>query len=154
MRRQKILNTYARYYQALIRASESPPGLPPRLQDAASSPRRGLAETLLSPIETASLEEPQWKPHLLRLAETDARLRLTTLKATLLTTASRQPIPVRVAQAGSALFDPFTGLPMLWNPEKGILYSVGKDRRDDDGDAGLDIAIRIPLSSRLPHSCN
>ncbi len=154
VRRQKTLNTYARYYQALIRASESPPGLPPRLQDAARSTRRGLADSLLAPLETASLEEPQWEPHLLRLAETDARLRLTTLKATLLATASRQPIPVWVAQAGSALFDPFTGLPMLWNPEKGILYSVGKNRRDDDGDASLDIAIPIPLSGRRPHACN
>ncbi|MBI2883624.1 MAG: hypothetical protein HYY11_06950 [Candidatus Methylomirabilis oxyfera] len=46
-------------------------------------------------------------------------------------------------------YDPFSGLPMLWNPETGQLYNVGKDEKDDSGDVTLDIAVQI-TTTHLP----
>ncbi|MEK7269123.1 MAG: hypothetical protein AAB093_06955, partial [Nitrospirota bacterium] len=54
-----------------------------------------------------------------------------------------QEIPTRLAEAGPSLYDPFTGIPMLWSPTQGKLYSVGKDRLDDGGDSTLDISVSI-----------
>lgn len=145
VRRQKTLNTYALYTHQLIAYSESPGGPPPKLQDAAAPPQRRFYEVLLSPIETAGLAEPQWQPIFQRVTEADARLRLVALQALLLGAPGHRPVPLRIAQAGSSLFDPFTGMPMLWHPASGRLYSVGADGRDDEADPGLDIAIPVAL---------
>ena len=39
----------------------------------------------------------------------------------------------RLAKAGQAYYDPFTGLPMLVNQRKGLIYSVGRDGKDQEG---------------------
>jgi hypothetical protein len=51
--------------------------------------------------------------------------------------------------AGAGEVDPFSGRPYLYNPDSGMLYSVGSDRRDDHGREqpaswhDSDIAVRI-----------
>jgi hypothetical protein len=54
---------------------------------------------------------------------------------------------MRLAKAGQAYYDPFTGLPMLVNQRTGVLYSVGRDGKDQEGDGVRDITVMIPLSS-------
>jgi hypothetical protein len=49
-----------------------------------------------------------------------------------------------LAKAGQAYYDPFTGLPMLVNSKKGVMYSVGRDGKDQDGDPNLDVVALIP----------
>jgi len=59
----------------------------------------------------------------------------------------------RNAQAGLGFYDPFSGLPMLWNPATGQLYSVGKDGKDDSGDVTLDIAVSTSLDMTTASQC-
>jgi hypothetical protein len=54
---------------------------------------------------------------------------------------------VRLAKAGQAYYDPFTGLPMLVNQRRGVIYSVGRDGKDQEGDNVRDVTAMIPLSS-------
>jgi hypothetical protein len=55
-------------------------------------------------------------------------------------------VPNRLAQVGSSYYDPFSGLPMLWSPTQEKIYSVGKDRYDDGGDASFDISVPAIVS--------
>ena len=50
----------------------------------------------------------------------------------------------RNAQAGLGFYDPFSGLPMLWNPATGQLYS---------GDVTLDIAVSTSLDMTTASQC-
>jgi hypothetical protein len=64
---------------------------------------------------------------------------------------------MRLAKAGQAYYDPFTGLPMLVNQRKGVIYSVGHDGKDQEGDALHDVTAMIPSfsafeSRRFPSS--
>jgi len=40
--------------------------------------------------------------------------------------------------------DLFTGKPILYSREKGILWSTGQDGKDDGGDAEKDFVIKLP----------
>ena len=53
----------------------------------------------------------------------------------------------RLAKAGQTYYDPFTGLPMLVNQRKGLIYSVGRDGKDQEGDRVYDIAVAVPSVS-------
>jgi len=86
-----------------------------------------------------------WDQQVGMVLDTDARLRLVGVSA-FLRGPSRRAIPARIAQAGSKYTDPFTELPMLLNPARGAIYSVGKNRRDDDGDPKLDVSIAWPFT--------
>lgn len=50
----------------------------------------------------------------------------------------------RLAKAGQAYYDPFTGFSMLVNQERRFLYSVGRDGRDQGGDPAQDVVVAIP----------
>ena len=59
-------------------------------------------------------------------------------------TAFDAAAPWRLAKAGQGLYDPFTGLPMLVNMKKGVLYSVGPDLKDNEAHERLDLVAQIP----------
>jgi hypothetical protein len=83
--------------------------------------------------------------------ELDAKLRLASLQAWIRRSPKEQDIPTRMAKAGQALYDPFTGFPMLVNARRGLIYSVGQDGKDHDGRPALDIAAVIPsMPGELP----
>ena len=55
-------------------------------------------------------------------------------------------LPADPTEAAGALpLDPFTGEAMVFRAEPGgfVVYSLGRNVRDDDGDPGLDIALRV-----------
>ena len=66
-------------------------------------------------------------------------------------------VVTRLAKAGQSHYDPFTGLPMLVHQQKGVMYSVGPDGKDQEGDPLYDVVAAIPKiqsvapeSSRIP----
>ena len=128
--------TYAAYYDAVIKASENGKRLP-GMQDVIGSIHRGWLESILNsrPVE------PEWELFHSQLIETDTRLRLASLQIQLRHPSPQTAVPTRLAEVGSQYFDPFTGLPMLWSPTQQKLYSVGRDRLDDGGDATFDISV-------------
>lgn len=130
-------NTYAAYYDAVIKASESKAKRLPRMQEVIGSTQRGLIETLVNPHPM----EPDWEIFHHQLVETDTRLRLASLQIQLRRPSAQLAVPTRLAEVGSQYFDPYTGLPMLWSPTQQKLYSVGKDRLDDGGDPTFDISV-------------
>ncbi len=151
---QRLWDTYAAYYDLTIKAEESVRSPLPKLEDIARTSKRTLLDTLLRPLEF----EPDWDQFVQRLVETDARLRLVTLQVLLRQPSVMKTIPGRLAEVGPAYYDPFTGLPMLWSETQGKVYSIGKDRIDDGGDANFDISAPVvrgpgapaPLPSKRP----
>jgi len=55
----------------------------------------------------------------------------------------------RLAKAGQAHYDPFTGLPMLVNQQRGVMYSVGQDGKDQEGDLQRDVVATIPTTQSV-----
>jgi hypothetical protein len=149
MQKQRTLNIYAKYYDAAIKVSDSGDGAMPKLADFAQTAPHTVMDYLMAPAIgpldalIGSGGDPGWNPFIAKLRETDARLRLAGLQV-MLRTPSAQPVPIRIALAGTGFYDPFSGIPMLWNAEKGVLYSVGRDGLDDGGDTQLDI-VTAPL---------
>lgn len=147
---QKVLNLYATYYEAVIKAADDLASPLPKLQDFVHSSHHTFIGSLLNPADTVFASqgfEQAWEPFVRLILETDARLRLAALQARLRKLPPNQPIAARIAQAGLGYYDPFSGLPMLWNPSTGRLYSVGKDGRDDEGDESRDISVAVLLSA-------
>jgi hypothetical protein len=145
---QKALNLYATYYEAVIQAADDPASPLPKLQDFVQASHRTFIDSLLNPADTVFASpgfEQAWEPFAQLMLETDARLRLAALQARIRKPLPNQQIAARIAQAGLGYYDPFSGLPMLWNPTAGRLYSVGKDGRDDEGDESQDISVAVPL---------
>ncbi|RPH81724.1 MAG: hypothetical protein EHM80_01460 [Nitrospiraceae bacterium] len=128
---------YALYYDAMIHATESGQSTLPTLHQLAGTARQGIVESLVNPNPF----EPDWGPFHNQLRETDARLRLASLQIVLRRPSAQTTVPNRLAQVGSSYYDPFSGLPMLWSPTQQKIYSVGKDRYDDGGDASFDISV-------------
>ena len=145
---QSAVNTYATYYDAITKAADTSHGPLPRLQDVARASPRTFVDRLMNPFH----EEPRWEPFLQRIMETDARLRLAALQLKVRKPPRPQDLPTRIAQAGTAYFDPFTDLPMLWSPTQGKLYSVGKDGLDDGGDSTFDISVPTVFASNTMSS--
>ncbi|HEU4685705.1 MAG TPA: hypothetical protein VFS39_14450 [Nitrospira sp.] len=137
---------YAAYYDELIRVSGSRGDRTPRLREVDGKMGRNVVERFLTPM----LQEPGWELFLSQLLETDAHLRLTALQTQLRKPSTTPSVPARLAEFGSQYFDPFTGLPMLWSPTQRKLYSVGRDRLDDGGDASFDIAVPAVVSVSHP----
>ncbi len=142
---QKILNGHADYYQALVKATEENQGTLPRLYAFANTPPRTLLDYLVNPVDNILLVEskPHWEAYLGDIQELDVRLRLAGLQARVWTASDDKEVMARIAEAGSGFFDPFTGLPMLVNLPARVLYSVGRDGRDDNGDPSLDITAPL-----------
>lgn len=134
---QETWDMYAQYYDAMIHATESGQSVLPALHTLAVTTHRGIVESLANPYPF----EPDWGPFHSQLKETDARLRLASLQIVLRGPSMQTTVPNRLAQVGSSYYDPFSGLPMLWSPTQQKIYSVGKDRYDDGGDANFDISV-------------
>jgi len=150
LQRQRANNTYARYYQATIMAADLPHARLPRLKEFLGGPARGFVDYLVNPVDNVfdSGFEPDWQPFIDRILETDARLRLLTLQGRLREVGDQSAVHRQVAEAGNDFYDPFSRLPMLLNSRTHTLYSVGRDRRDDDGDPQQDIAVTLSFSPR------
>ncbi len=145
--KQRALNAYTDHFEALLKSAEQPLTKPPPLYDFAKTPAKTVMDDLANPIDNLlpSRTIVAWDQQVGMVFDTEARLRLVTVSA-LLRGASRKAIAGRIAAAGQKFTDPFTELPMLMNPARGAIYSVGKNRRDDDGDPKLDVAIAWPFT--------
>lgn len=147
---QRMLNGYADYYQALIKASEESGEkfTAPTLSTYVPPAGHGATDYLLNPVASAFEIEsaPAWETYVGQVRETDALLRLVSLQVWLRKSAqeSTGDAKTRVAKAGQNYYDPFTGFPMLINASKGLLYSVGSNGRDEDGMGPGDVSVMIP----------
>jgi hypothetical protein len=128
---------YTTYYDAMIHAAEAGQSTLPKLHELAGTVRHSIIERLVRPHPF----EPDWDPFHYQLKETDAKLRLASLQVVLRRPSAQTTVPNQLAGVGSSYYDPFSGLPMLWSPTQQKIYSVGKDRFDDGGDAGFDISV-------------
>ncbi|HXF92773.1 MAG TPA: hypothetical protein VNK46_08445 [Nitrospiraceae bacterium] len=144
--KQKRLNAYAEYYEAAMKHGEGPRAFAPKLYSYVRTPPQGWLDYLLNPIDNVvGLEPlPPWDLYRNRVLETDARLRLASLQAWIRQSPHGADLLARIAKAGQSVYDPFTGLPMLLSTKKNLLYSVGKDGKDDDGDPRLDVTVLLP----------
>jgi hypothetical protein len=152
--KQKALNGHAAYYDALIKASETASQSLPTLYEFSRTPPQGLLDYVMNPVDNlvATSSMPNWNEHAGAVLEMDARLRLAGLQARLRTPSKdqRANLLARIAEAGPTYYDPFTGFPMLTNGAKTMLYSIGPDRADNNGDPRHDITV--PLFSAAPAS--
>jgi hypothetical protein len=150
--RKRATNTYAHYYEATIRAADLPHAYLPKLKDFTGGPARAFLDYLVNPVDNVfeSGFEPDWQPFIDRMSEVDARLRLLGLQARLRGMRTVAAAHRDIADAGDEFYDPFSGLPMLFNGETNRLYSVGRDGKDDNGDPRQDIAVTIPPPQAFP----
>jgi hypothetical protein len=145
---QRRLNDYAEYYDASYKAAgEGRYGSLPKWKDHIRFPASGLMDHLTNPIENiVGLEPlPAWDLYNGFVVDTDAHLRLASLQAWLRRGPADGDLATRIAKAGQNFYDPYTGLPMLMNLKKGVLYSVGHDGKDQDADPQSDVVIQIPV---------
>jgi hypothetical protein len=147
---QRRANAYAEYYDAANKAVAGGRYTNlPKVSAFVRTPPTALTDYLVNPIEhIVGIEPlPSWEPFVYRVIETDAQLRLAGLQAWLRRGPQDGEVLMRLAKAGQAYYDPFTGLPMLVNLRKGVIYSVGRDGKDQEGDALRDVAAMIPTSA-------
>ncbi|HET8580388.1 MAG TPA: hypothetical protein VFL31_05255, partial [Nitrospiraceae bacterium] len=147
--RQRILNAYASYYEAMIKAAETSRTALPKRYGFDRTPPQTFSDYLMNPIDNGLPmgSKPDWEEYNGRIVETDALLRLAGLQAWIRKPPQESDVLARVARAGQRFYDPFTGFPMLLNAKKGKLYSVGRNGKDDDGNPKLDVTVSIaPLS--------
>lgn len=147
---QRRANAYAEYYEAVNKAVAA--GRYSNLPKPSSfirTPPTGVLDYLANPVENIVGIEPlpSWDPYVLRMMEMDAQLRLVGLQAWIRRGPQDGDLLTRLAKAGQAYYDPFTGLPMLVNQRKGLIYSVGRDGKDQEGDRTYDIAVMVPSVS-------
>ncbi|HET8721243.1 MAG TPA: hypothetical protein VFM24_04405 [Nitrospira sp.] len=147
---QRRANAYAEYYDAANKTVAGGRYMAlPKLTAFVQTPPAGLVDYLTNPVEhIVGIEPlPSWDPYVMRMVEADAQLRLAGLQAWLRRGPQDTDVLVRLAKAGHAYYDPFTGLPMLVNLRKGVIYSVGRDGKDQEGDNAHDVAALLPLST-------
>ncbi len=151
--KQRRLNDYAEYYEASYKAvGEGHHSALPKWKDYIRSPASTMTDYLANPIENlVGLEPlPPWDVYHGQVMDTEARLRLASLQAWLRRGPTDGDVPTRLAKAGQKFYDPYTGLPMLMNKEKGALYSVGHDGKDQDADPRFDVVVTIPMLQAQP----
>ncbi|HEX9743051.1 MAG TPA: hypothetical protein VGA17_09700 [Nitrospiraceae bacterium] len=151
-KKQRTLNLYAAYYENLVKAFANVPIKLPTLHETARQGPRNVLDPLLNPVNNifASAPEPAWTPVLGYVREADARLRLASLQVGLLDVPHEKAMAAAIGKAGPDYYDPFTGIPMVWNAAQGSIYSVGRDGRDDGGESSFDVSIK--LDEPLPPS--
>jgi hypothetical protein len=154
-KKQRTLNIYAAYYEDLLKASDSTPIKLPTLHDIARQGARTMFDPLLNPVDNIfmSTPEPAWALILGYVRETDARLRLAGLQVILQNAPRQQPIAAVIGKAGPDYYDPFSGIPMVWNSSQGTIYSVGRDGRDDGGESSFDLSVKLdeaPAPAKVP----
>lgn len=145
--KQRRFNAYAEYYEAAGKAAADGQYADlPRQSQFVRVPPYGVSDMVVNPIESLVGVDPMptWETYAGRVLETDARLRLVSLQTWLRRTPTEQDLLTRLAKAGQGLYDPFTGLPMLVNMKKGVLYSVGPDLKDNEAQERLDLVAQIP----------
>ncbi|TKB90408.1 MAG: tetratricopeptide repeat protein [Nitrospira sp.] len=145
---QRRLNDYAEYYDASYKAAgEGRYGSLPKWKDYIRFPASGVMDHLTNPIENIVGLEPlaPWDLYNGFVVDTDAHLRLASVQAWLRRGPADGDLATRIARAGQSLYDPYTGLPMLLNMKKGVLYSVGHDGKDQDADPQSDVVVEIPV---------
>lgn len=145
--KQRRFNAYAQYYEVAGKAAaEGRYADLPKQSQFVHAPPYGVSDMLMNPIESLVGVDPlpTWDTYAGRVLETDARLRLASLQAWLRRTPPEQDLLTRLAKAGQGLYDPFTGLPMLVNMKKSVLYSVGPDLKDNEAHERLDLVAQIP----------
>lgn len=154
---QRRLNDYAEYYDASYKAAgEGQYGSLPKRRNYIHFPAAGLMDYLTNPIENIVGLEPlaPWDLYNGFVVDTDAHLRLASLQAWLRRGSLDGNLLTRIAKAGQGFYDPYTGLPMLVNMKKGVLYSVGHDGKDQDGNPQLDVVVEIPAAYTSSSSTN
>ncbi len=146
--KQRRLNDYAKYYEASYQATgEKQYGALPKWKDYVRVPATGVMDYLTNPIENLIGVEPlpAWDVYNGLIIDTDAHLRLASLQAWLRRGSSEGDLPSKIAKAGQGFYDPYTGLPLLVNQKKGVLYSVGHDGKDQDADPQVDVVVELPI---------
>ena len=144
---QRRSNAYADYYEAASKAmAEGRYTNLPNPSNFIRTPATSVVDYVANPVEHIIGIEPlpSWDPYVGRIVETDARLRLASLQVWVRQGAQDGNVVTRLAKAGQDRYDPFTGLPMLVNQQRGVLYSVGQDGKDQDGDSLRDVVAIIP----------
>jgi len=144
---QRRLNDYADYYDASYKtAGEGRYGSLPKWKNYIHFPASGLTDYFTNPIENIVGLEPlaPWDRYNGFVVDTDAHLRLASLQAWIRRGSGDGDLLTRIAKAGQNFYDPYTGLPMLVNMKKGVLYSVGHDGKDQDADPQSDVVVEIP----------
>lgn len=147
--KQRRFNDYAEYYEASYKtAGEGRYGTMPKRSTYIKYPATGLMDYLTNPIENIIGVDPlpAWDHYNGLVIDTDAHLRLASLQAWLRRGPQDADLLARIAKAGQRLYDPYTGLPMLVNLKRGVMYSVGHDGKDQDADPQLDVVVSIPLN--------
>jgi len=143
---QRRSNAYADYYEAASKAvAEGRYTNLPKPSSFIRTPAVSALDYVANPIEHIIGIEPlpSWDPYVGRMVETDARLRLASLQVWIRQGAQEGNLLTRIAKAGQALYDPFTGLPMLVDQQRGVMYSVGQDGKDQEGDPLRDVVATI-----------
>lgn len=147
--KQRRFNDYAEYYEASYKAAgEGRYGAMPKRSTYIKHPATGLMDYLTNPIENIVGIDPlpAWDHYNGLVIDTDAHLRLASLQAWLRRGPQDADLLARIAKAGQRLYDPYTGLPMLVNLKRGVMYSVGHDGKDQDADPQQDVVVSIPLN--------
>jgi hypothetical protein len=155
--KQRRLNDYAAYYEASYKAAgEGRYGSLPKWDQYIQFPANSILDYLTNPLENMiGLEPlPSWERYSGRVVDTDAHLRLASLQAWLRRGPPDADLLPRIAKAGQSVYDPYTGLPMLVNIRKGVMYSVGHDGKDQDADPQSDVVVAIPVGQPTTLSSN
>lgn len=144
-KKQRTLNLYAAYYEDLVKAFNNAPIKLPTLHETVKQGPRNVLDPLLNPVSNifANAPEPAWAPLLAYVRESDARLRLAGLQVILLNVPHDQTMAAAIGKAGPDFYDPFSGIPMVWNASQGSIYSVGRDGRDDGGESSFDVSVKL-----------
>jgi hypothetical protein len=145
--KQQRFNDYARYYEASYKAAgEGRFGSMPKRLSYVRSPATSVVDLFRNPIENLVGLEPlaEWEFYSGQVVDTDARLRLASLQVWLRRGPQGADLMTQIARAGQSFYDPFTGLPMLVNLAKGVMYSVGHDGKDQDAHLQADVVATIP----------
>lgn len=149
---QSRSNAYAEYYEAASKAvAEGRYTNLPKPSGFIRTPAVSVVDYLANPIDNIIGIEPlpSWDPYVGRIVELDARLRLASLQVWIRRGPQEGNVLTRLAKAGQAHYDPFTGLPILVNQQKGVMYSVGQDGKDQEGDPRRDIVATIPTAQSI-----
>ena len=147
--KQRRLNDYADYYEASSKAStEGQYGALPKWSNYISFPADSVKDYFVNPIENVIGLEPlaPWDLYNGLVVDTEAHLRLASLQAWIRRGPQDAELLPRIAKAGQKFYDPYTGFPMLVNLKKRVLYSVGHDGKDQDGDSQSDVVVAIPVN--------
>lgn len=153
--KQRRFNDYAEYYEASYKAAgEGRYGAMPKRSIYIKHPATTVMDYLTNPIENLIGVDPlpAWDHYNGLVIDTDAHLRLGSLQAWLRRGPQDADLLARIAKAGQRLYDPYTGLPMLVNLRRGVMYSVGHDGKDQDADPHQDVVVSIPLNQSVPAS--